>query len=66
MLLRSIQKTANFLTQRVQYTERLPFSYTHYGMTIGGLSVHGMLCGYGSTSESYRIQKPTTFCGTTN
>ena len=41
MLLYPIQKTANFQTQREQYTERLLNSCTciRTGMTLGGLSV---------------------------
>ena len=61
MLLDSVQKTANFQTQRGQCTKRLLIRHaciTWVWPLVGLVSC--MLCGYGSTSESYMMQKPTS------
>lgn len=66
MLLYSIQKTANFHTQREQCTERLLNSHTCIGVTSGGLGVFVCCVGMAVPLDRTGCKSPPLFCGGNN
>ena len=61
MLLYSIQKTANFHTQRGQCTERLLNSHTCIGVASGGLSVFVCCVGMAVPLDRTGCKSPPLF-----